>query len=172
MPSGTPWDDAVKRLQWVRRPRTPVMFIPFECFGDLFGLQWVRRPRTPVMVTLATVGPPVQINASMGPTSENAGYVEHGRDRRKVGDASMGPTSENAGYGRPLLQQRFRAVLQWVRRPRTPVMSNPGSFQIDEIFMLQWVRRPRTPVMMIPVPSDFRSIVRSFNGSDVRERRL
>ena len=61
--------------------------------------------------------------------------------------ASMGPASENAGYGAgrnqidpPLI------VLQWVRRPRTPVMvTNSG--KPHYFFRASMGPASRTPVM-------------------------
>ena len=93
------------------------------------------------------------MKASMGPTSENAGY---GGNRAGVDllsnheHASMGPTSENAGYGRaPCVFTRAAGpMLQWVQRPRTPVMCQSGGSQRSlPTAVLQWVQRPRTPVM-------------------------
>src|ERR1700677_5404703 len=78
-------------------------------------LQWVRRPRTPVMETL-NAWQDSQETASMGPTSENAGY---GGPQGPGGavparSASMGPTSENAGYGRsPTAYETSLTNLQW-----------------------------------------------------------
>ena len=90
-----------------------------------------------------------QCQASMGPASENAGY-DDGRDGAAADDgASMGPTSENAGYDRrPLATHRVTSVLQWVRRPRTPVMPVKHRLPTFVAHGLQWVRRPRTPVMV------------------------
>src|ERR1700677_1534680 len=64
-------------------------------------LQWVRRPRTPVMETLKA-WQASQETASMGPTSENAGYGGPQGPGGAVASrfASTGPTCENAGYGR------------------------------------------------------------------------
>src|SRR6516164_6889012 len=88
----------------------------------LLMLQWVRRPRTPVMNAVAWrwIFPR---NASMGPASENAGYVVEFPIINHLVFASMGPASENAGYGL-LTPAAFHRPdkLQWVRRPRTPVM--------------------------------------------------
>ena len=85
--------------------------------------------------------------ASMGPASENAGYARigraHGRYRLA---ASMGPASKNAGYDYIPIPLKEDSLLQWVRRPRTPVMGERER-RIDN-----------------PAPC--------FNGSGVRERRL
>ena len=62
--------------------------------------------------------------ASMGPASENAGYGQSALSICARSVASMGPASENAGYAvDPSCATRaWTAWLQWVRRPRTPVM--------------------------------------------------
>ena len=61
-------------------------------------LQWVRRPRTPVMLFISEYHG-WKLEASMGPASENAGYVWEYIDQfTLVSNASMGPASENAGY--------------------------------------------------------------------------
>ena len=113
--------------------------------------------------------------ASMGPTSENAGYESGGsiwsssttwlqwvrrprtpvmlpivvRGIKRRSAASMGPTSENAGYGLLRAKRRCRwPKLQWVRRPRTPVMQREAPGLVLGSVKLQWVRRPRTPVMV------------------------
>ena len=85
-------------------------------------LQWVQRPRTPVMFRVGGVVPPRHL-ASMGPASENAGYVFQNNHVPAVGD-----------------------VLQWVQRPRTPVMAAAAPAVVSNR-KLQWVQRPRTPVM-------------------------
>ena len=59
----------------------------------------------------------------MGPASENAGYAVIVDGVLLVINASMGPASENAGYAPKNLAIIATAVmLQWVQRPRTPVM--------------------------------------------------
>ena len=60
-------------------------------------LQWVQRPRTPVM-WIDHNGRKRDSGASMGPASENAGYADAGRNNYGSLLASMGPASENAGY--------------------------------------------------------------------------
>ena len=85
----------------------------------------------------------------MGPASENAGYVPNLLQDRHSFSASMGPASENAGYGRQHLECAVRErQLQWVQRPRTPVMDTRGVLYVNP-YKLQWVQRPRTPVMWI-----------------------
>ena len=59
----------------------------------------------------------------MGPASENAGYARGSPISRSPPLASMGPASENAGYDDDGLISVTELMLQWVRRPRTPVMS-------------------------------------------------
>ena len=108
----------------------------------------------------------------------------------------MGPPSENAGYGSAhAVSQSQRRSLQWVHRPRTPVMVRAVSGRAIGRRSLQWVRRPRTPVMCCTTASAAcrrawlqwvrrprtavmrrRELLRTrrhgFNGSAVRERRL
>src|ERR1700677_1797999 len=84
--------------------------------------------------------------ASMGPTSENAGYAGYTVIPSSLHGASMGPTSENAGYVGDVVTALIPYTLQWVRRPRTPVMSCSVSGS--------------------------QGACPSFNGSDVRVRRL
>src|ERR1700687_3502774 len=61
--------------------------------------------------------------------------------------ASMGPASENAGYrADSQAPSTGQGWLQWVQRPRTPVIShNDLARKMDA--QLQWVQRPRTPVI-------------------------
>ena len=118
---------------------------------------------------------PLRSSASMGPASENAGYASPVRSVL-VGAlilASMGLASENAGYAAAAIEVRWPRSLQWVRRPRTPVMrlgreriisrctacfNGSGVRErrlcaVDRTLLqnpqLQWVRRPRTPVMRV-----------------------
>ncbi len=67
---------------------------------------------------------PGESNASMGPRSENRGYVGIGQKSDfQVIDASMGPRSENRGYGSHLGHALWtQGRLQWVHGPRTVVM--------------------------------------------------
>ena len=69
------WRNTITKLQWVRRPRTPVMLVSFDVHPKGFEASMVRRPRTPVML----YGKPEAVwllhIASMGPASENAGYA-------------------------------------------------------------------------------------------------
>ena len=165
-PTGEERTPPCRKLQWVRRLRTPVMPAGVEvrgarrCFNGSGvrerrlcataaaspkndWLQWVRRPRTPVM-----------------------------QDVHNTSD---------------------REVLQWVRRPRTPVILNrsicsgrPFGFNGSRVRerrlcwmhrrrnllrQLQWVRRPRTPVMLLQT-AGYQPRRSCFNGSGVRERRL
>ena len=188
------------QLQWVRRPRTPVMTCwpggadrrsgfngsdvrerrlcgrEAEAEEQTEKLQWVRRPRTPVMSartrqqwrplasfngsdvrerrlcnTLAEVS--MRCQASMGPTSENAGYVRRFRPQDRTGAASMGPTSENAGYASCKHAMLFRPACASMG----PTSENAGYATCNAkrrawACWLQWVRRPRTPVMMPRCP--------------------
>ena len=92
----------------------------------------------------------------------------------------MGPASENAGYGSVRLIRRSGIVrLQWVQRPRTPVMVTITCKVTREGI---WSRssfngsgiRERAPVMTPMSETDARIgvILTGFNGSSVRERRL
>jgi hypothetical protein len=108
----------------------------------------------------------------MGPASENAGYGLLAVGHRESHEASMGPASENAGYVRQDHQRRGGAgrfngssvrERRLCRMPRVSVTFGGGS--------LQWVQRPRTPVMADCRGGKGRD-VRRFNGSSVRERRL
>ena len=67
---------------------------PLAC---CYKLQWVQRPRTPVML-MDEFLQPLEFQASMGPASENAGYGSEDVLGPIQDDASMGPASENAGY--------------------------------------------------------------------------
>ena len=259
-------------LQWVQRPRTPVMDlivvgVPFihhasmgpasenagytpsrRRAGSTMRLQWVQRTRTPVIRNLRRL-PNTLLPASMGPASENAGYAAEAfakagysvsfngssvRERRlfegqremslhsmlqwvqrprtpviclgivkglgNLIEASMGPASENAGYmGKGGGRAAGGRALQWVQRPRTPVIYRGGSMVSPGRGKLQWVQRPRTPVIyeqgneqgtdgaqktelpMGPASENAGYIchhscsydaLRRFNGSSVRERRL
>ncbi len=124
-------------LQWVRRPRTPVMFASKTSPQQLHVLQWVRRPRTPVMeegvegmpsAKGASMGPASKNagyarssscypsshrGASMGPASKNAGYVAGDTEATGAEPASMGPASKNAGYASgpfPVISQRLEGA--------------------------------------------------------------
>ena len=159
------------QLQWVRRPRTPVMHsistarcCVLSCFNGSGvrerrlwlgrppgastspkGLQWVRRPRTPVMFA----GFPQRSEpfpASMGPASENAGYDQAGRSEEISGEASMGPASENAGY-----EGDARIHMANFKRFDGSASENAGY----------------APLKVRTWPT-----LSSFNGSGVRERRL
>ncbi len=136
------------KLQWVRRRITPVMNRHARADEEAAGLQWVRRRITPVMGALPgdQAG---QGKASMGPASDNAGYVAGVADRQgREPAASMGPASDNAGYvGEIANGLREELMLQWVRRRITPVMF-PATETAKRDFMLQWVRRRITPVMV------------------------
>src|SRR5712671_907288 len=61
-------------LQWVRRPRTSVMLQIVVLSRQRSSLQWVRRPRTSVMKR-PSLDKSNGLIPSMGPTSENVGYV-------------------------------------------------------------------------------------------------
>ena len=83
----------------------------------------------------------------------------------------MGPTSENAGYAQTELTALIKLTeLQWVRRPRTPVMS---PYPLPGI--------PEEIASMGPTSENAGyerldrwecCFIYCFNGSDVRERRL
>ena len=85
--------------------------------------------------------------------------------------ASMGPASENAGYG---LGQAFSSypqlVLQWVRRPRTPVMYHVygAATRHRGRFNGSGVRERR----LWRPSAKTKTTLAGFNGSGVRERRL
>src|ERR1700677_1668221 len=132
-------------LQWVRRPRTPVMIgVDRGEFADVFRFNGsdVRERRLCLPSSVARSND-VSFNGSdVRERRLWSGFLFLGE---KTYAASMGPTSENAGYA-------------------------SSAEIISSSRMLQWVRRPRTPVMLIRSKSGNYS--ESFNGSDVRERRL
>ena len=185
------------RLQWVRRPRTPVMrHARRDVAPPLKTLQWVRRPRTPVMRPMLIQGFRRRLRFNGSGVRERRLCRKATRHREFQVRASMGPASENAGYARGTLHRsaltgccfngsgvRERRLcvttgefhltqrpLQWVRRPRTPVMRRqrilrvrPGSVSMGPA--------SRTPVMpSTPLAADPPET--RFNGSGVRERRL
>ena len=138
-----------------------------------------------------------QINhksASMGPRSENRGYVVRHCLLSPVAKASMGPRSENRGYVTPATVvaagspgcfngstvrepwlwsgKRRKALsmeLQWVHGPRTVVMQGqPDAGEGRRAARLQWVHGPRTVVMA----GSWTCLAwrdTCFNGSTVRE---
>src|SRR5262249_16723642 len=69
-------------------------------------LQWVRGPITAVMHTRqsASAHDPV---ASMGPRSDNRGYVRPGMRGWAIRRASMGPRSDNRGDGETVQGTRW-----------------------------------------------------------------
>ena len=131
---------------------------------------------------------------SMGPASENAGYG-HSQTLRLRSPAGFNGSSvrERRLWAMTTATQAAASWLQWVQRPRTPVMAVMTATQAATNW-LQWVQRPRTPVMKKNSASRFRSgalqwvqrprtpvmragglshsVQTSFNGSSVRERRL
>ena len=134
------------------------------------GLQWVQRPRTPVMVPrmrdhvrshgfngssvrerrlwrggVGQAGP--GRNASMGPASENAGYATELDRYLATGDASMGPASENAGYVRLCNQAYFQRLAASMGPASENAGYDPEIALKGFLNRLQWVQRPRTPVM-------------------------
>ena len=102
-----------------------------RCVATGRELQWVHGPRTVVMVKLTGSGPSRAIDASMGPRSDNRGYV-----RRR---------------GMPVI--RGGDKLQWVHGPRTVVMARSGLDVYGHDLVLQWVHGPRTVVMSMPALS-------------------
>ena len=109
------------KLQWVHGPRTVVMFLELPGYANVDALQWVHGPRTVVMY-IRLMESVALARASMGPRSENRGYVGgaealacrgqrlqwvHGprtvvmtvaATSPRPWRASMGPRSENRGY--------------------------------------------------------------------------
>src|SRR4051794_23621961 len=85
-------------LQWVHRPRTVVMLVDPRLAvnaepgfnGSTVRERWLWHG--PGTVSDA------EFTASMGPPSENGGYVVGRGQRAAVLPASMGPPSENGGY--------------------------------------------------------------------------
>ncbi len=128
-------------LQWVHGPRTVVM-----CLG-LFDvivralLQWVHGPRTVVM-------------------KPQSSLVVHSRE------ASMGPRSENRGYVMSDWTEFVDRWLQWVHGPRTVVICHTWHDAVT-VCQLQWVHGPRTVVMGWWFPGV--PAWTGFNGSTVRE---
>ena len=132
------------QLQWVRRQITPVMIarpwykpaaLTKSCIHSGFNGSSVRV--TPVM---RTVTHDVHVRGSRRIVIGLLQWVQVVR-ATPVMDAprgfhmvlwgqmaSMGPASENAGYSRNILGselyllERNRGSLQWVQRPRTPVI--------------------------------------------------
>src|SRR5438552_3144522 len=103
-------------LQWVRRRITPVMQACSISPAPRTRLQWVRRRITPVMPRRDAPRLLCR-SASMGPASDNAGYVPGGKGNGAI----------------PI-------ALQWVRRRITPVMLMEAK-RLSEDTALQWVRR-------------------------------
>src|SRR5437660_1296545 len=108
---------------------------------------------------------------SMGPASENAGY--------HAWHSSLIPAYGHLQWVRrprtPVILDHKALMkplkhLQWVRRPRTPVIEQKRIASL-EAANLQWVRRPRTPVIARPHAGRHPRLD-PFNGSGVRERRL
>ena len=63
------------------------------------------------------------LNPSMGPRSDNRGYVSIVLPTREGLFPSMGPRSDNRGYAPlPQPQQTLEESLQWVHGPITVVM--------------------------------------------------
>ena len=60
-------------------------------------LQWVHGPITVVMVQVDGSWM-YQMGASMGPRSDNRGYVTKVGEEDRACKASMGPRSDNRGY--------------------------------------------------------------------------
>ena len=116
--------------------------------GDNSSLQWVRRPRTPVMLTRSIR---IQVYASMGPGSENAGYVCPRRLHSAVEASMVRRPRTPVMNGLPFVIGSLM-MLQWVRRPRTPVMLRTGTCE-RKCFRLQWVGvRERRLCFVTPRP--------------------
>ena len=135
-------------LQWVHGPRTVVMHAvrmrDTQCSGSFNG-STVREPWLCRASRHAAGDQPCCFNGS---TVREPWLCCQRRSRSRLDlRASMGPPSENRGYG----IARRSGTRQWQS--------------------LQWVRRPRTPVMAA-LPAPIRHDHDGFNGSTVRERRL
>ncbi len=69
-------------LQWVHGPRTVVISrMDRPAAGRLRRLQWVHGPRTVVMLRLTAAISASTVPASMGPRSENRGYLDNAPDK-------------------------------------------------------------------------------------------
>src|SRR5437660_1570114 len=91
-------DPQFKRLQWVRRRITPVMLLPATMRTAPVALQWVRRRITPVMRAAAPRS--LTRHSRLQWVRRRITPVMAGvdRQRRREQQASMGPASDNAGY--------------------------------------------------------------------------
>src|SRR5579871_2689635 len=84
-------------LQWVHGPITVVTATVTYRERRFWELQWVHGPIT--VVTGQTPGTfPGDLFASMGPRSDNRGYVRKVVFTEEMFKASMGPRSDNRGY--------------------------------------------------------------------------
>ena len=91
-------------------------------------LQWVHGPITVVIARWQRPTSSRSHCASMGPRSDNRGYVEHAPDSAAPMAASMGPRSDNRGYATLATCRRLAcSELQWVHGPITVVMSTRQS---------------------------------------------
>ncbi len=111
-------------------------------------LQWVHGPITVVTLPDIVLELLSYLTASMGPRSDNRGYVpDILKAIEALQSASMGPRSDNRGYERDgaMVPPAF-TPLQWVHGPITVVTSAAPSWDHDRWNKLQWVHGPITVV--------------------------